>query len=36
MDLTTTTSGKGVRGSTTLIKMIIDSNTVLKILENNL
>jgi cell division control protein 6 len=34
--LTTTTSGKGVRGSTTLIKMVIDSNTVLKVLENNL
>jgi len=34
--LTTTTSGKGVRGSTTLIKMAIDTNTVLKVLEQNL
>ncbi len=34
--LITTTSGKGVRGSTTLIKMAIDTNTVLKVLETSL
>jgi len=34
--LHTTTSGKGVRGSTTLIKLAIDANNVLKVLESNL
>lgn len=34
--LHTTTSGKGVRGSTTLIKLAIDANNILKVLESNL
>jgi len=34
--LVTTTSGKGVRGSTTLIKMSIDANTIMRVLDSNL